>query len=103
MMNHYAKNPGAVVSLKYHVVFCPKYRRFVLGRLVDQRLKEVPAETAAHGMTFHAVEVMPDHVRLFVEADPTVCVAEIVNRLKGRTSRVLLEAFPSLCSPLPTL
>ena len=46
---------------------------------------------------------MPDHVHLFVEADPTLCVAEIVNRLKGRTSRILREEFPSLRSRLPTL
>mgnify|MGYP000470406353 CR=1 FL=1 len=104
MTDRYAKNAGAVFSLKYHVVFCPKYRRPVLTPPVDQRLKEVLAETAAaHGMTFHAVEVMPDHVHLFVEADPTLCVAEIVNRLKGRTSRVLREEFPSLRSRLPTL
>jgi putative transposase len=104
MTSRYAKNAGAVFALKYHVVFCPKYRRKVLVPPVDQRLKEVLAETAAeHGMTFHAVEVMPDHVHLFVEADPTLCVAEIVNRLKGRASRVLREEFPALRSRLPTL
>jgi putative transposase len=42
-------------------------------------------------------------VHLFVEANPTLCVAEIVNRLKGRTSRVLREEFPSLRSRLPSL
>jgi putative transposase len=46
---------------------------------------------------------MPDHVHLFVEADPTLCVAEIVNRFKGRTSRVLREAFRQLRTRLPTL
>lgn len=103
MTNRYAKNAGAIFSPKYHVVFCPKYRRKVLVPPVDQRLKEVLAETAAaYGMVFHAVEVMPDHVHPFVEADPTSCVAEIVNRLKGRTSRVLREEFPSLRSKLPS-
>jgi REP element-mobilizing transposase RayT len=29
-------------------------------------------------MTVHAIEILPDHVRLFVEADPTRPVAEIV-------------------------
>ena len=42
-------------------------------------------------------------MHLFVEANPTLCVAEIVNRLKGRTSRVLREEFPSLRSRLPSL
>ena len=54
-------------------------------------------------MTVHALEVMPDHVHLFVEGDPTRCVAEIVNRLKGYTSRVLRQEFPGLRSRLPTL
>ncbi len=100
----YAKNAGAVFSLKYHVVWCPKYRRPVLTPPVDGRLKALLTEIAdEHGMTIHATEVMPDHVHLFVEADPTLCVAEIVSRFKGRTSRLLREEFPSLRSRLPTL
>ena len=102
--SRYAKNAGAVFSLKYHVVFCPKYRRPVLVPPVEARLKFLLAEiAAAHGMTLHASEVMPDHVHLFIEADPTLCVAETVNRLKGRTSRLLRAEFPSLRSRLPTL
>ena len=67
-------------------------------------MKELLAEIAAeYEMTIHAVEVMPDHVHLFVESDPTLCVAEMVNRLKGKTSRVLRQEFPSLRSRLPTL
>ena len=102
--DRYAKNAGVVFSLKHHIVWCPKYRRCVLTHPIDARLKAVFAEIAAeHGMTLHAVEVMPDHVQLFVETDPTFCVAEIVNRFKGRTSRVLRQEFPSLRSRLPTL
>ena len=71
---------------------------------IDARLKALFAEIAAeHGMRLHAVEVMPDHVHLFVASDPTLCVAEIVNRFKGRTSRVLRQEFRSLRSRLPTL
>jgi putative transposase len=54
-------------------------------------------------MTVHALEIMPDHVHLFIEFDPRWGVAEIVNRLKGFTSRVLRKEFPSLRSQLPTL
>jgi putative transposase len=100
----YRTNAGAVFSLKYHLVWCPKYRRKVLVSPIDQRLKELIAETAAeHGMTVHALEVMIDHVHLFVEADPTLSVAEIVNRFKGRSSRILRQEFASLRSRLPTL
>jgi putative transposase len=100
----YAKNAGAVFSLKYHLVWCPKYRRPVLAKPVDRRLKALLQEKASElGMTIHTLEVMPDHVHLFVESDPTLCVAEIVNRLKGFTSRSLREEFPFLRSRLPTL
>lgn len=100
----YAKNAGAVFSLKHHVVWCPKYRRPVLTPPVDGRLKELLGEVAAeHGMVLHATEVLPDHVHLFVESDPTLCVAEMVNRFKGRTSRILRQEFPALRTRLPTL
>jgi putative transposase len=97
--DRYAKNAGVVFSQKQHIVWCPKYRRSVLTHPVDARLKALFAEIAAeHRMRLHAVEVMPDHVHLFVESDPRLCVAEIVNRFKGRTSRVLRQEFPSLRS-----
>jgi putative transposase len=104
MDGRYSKNTGAVFSLKYHVVWCPKYRRPVLVDDVADRLRVLLTEKAEElGMTIHALDVMPDHVHLFVESDPTRCVAEIVNRFKGSTSHVLRKEFPSLRSRLPTL
>jgi putative transposase len=104
MDSRYAHNAGAIFSLKYHIVWCPKYRRPVLVDAVADRLRELLTEKSAElGMTIHALEAMPDHVHLFVESDPTRCVAEIVNRLKGYTSRVLRQEFRSLRSRLPTL
>lgn len=104
MDSRYAQNAGAVYALKYHVVWCPKYRRPVLVGAVADRLRALLGEKAVElGMTIHALEVMPEHVHLVVESDPTRCVAEIVNRLKGFTSRVLRQEHPSLRSRLPTL
>ncbi len=104
MDSRYAQNAGATFSLKYHIVWCPKYRRPVLVDAVEERLRVLLAEKADElGMTIHALAIMPDHVHLFIESDPTRCVAEIVNRLKGATSRVLRQEFPSLRSRLPTL
>ena len=100
----YAKNARAVFSFKFHLVWCPKYRRPVLTPPVDGRLKALLAEIADEdGITLHAPKVMPNHVHLFVEANPTLCVAEVLSRFKGRTSRLLRDAFPALRSRLPTL
>ena len=104
MSERYAKNAGAVFSLKYHIVWCPKYRRSVLIKPVDTRLKALLRQKAEDlKLTIHVMEVMPDHVHLFVEGDPTIRVAEIVNGLKGFTSHELREEFPFLKSRLPTL
>jgi putative transposase len=99
-----SKNAGAVFNLKYHIVWCPKYRRPVLDDDVAARLEVLLREKAdTLDMTVHTLEIMPDHVHLFVEADPRWCVAEIINRLKGSTSRILRQKFPALRSRLPTL
>jgi putative transposase len=73
MEARYRKNAGAVFSLKYHLVWCPKYRRPVLVDEIATRLRYLLIEKAAEfDITVHAIEVMPDHVHLFVEADPTL-------------------------------
>src|SRR6516225_5881156 len=97
--DRYAKNAGAVVNLKYHVVWCPKYGRPVLVPPIVDCLRDIFNQVAAkYGFLLHTVEVMPDHVHLFVEADPTRSLAEIVNRVKGPSSRFLRQESPSLRS-----
>ena len=104
MEARYRKNAGAVFSLKYHLVWCPKYRRPVLVDEVESRLRGLLEGKAAElEMTVHTLEILPDHVHLFVESDPTRPVAEIVNRLKGFSSRHLRREFASLRSRLPCL
>ncbi len=103
-MSRYRRNAGATFSLKYHLVWCPKDRRPVRTAPHDARLKDIIHQVAHEAeMTIHTLEVMPDHVHLFVEADPTLAVAEIVNRFKGRSSRLMRQEFPALRSRLPTL
>jgi putative transposase len=89
---------------KYHVVWCPKYRRNVLSEDVAIRLKQlvndVAKETASDVLE---LEVMPDHVRLLCEVDPQLGIARFVRLVKGRTSHHLRREFPQLRSRLPTL
>lgn len=97
-------NRNAVYSCKYHVVWCPKYRRPVLVNGVDGRLKDIIRETCAE---MHAelieMEVMPDHVHLLVEVDPQYGIHRAVRLIKGRSSRLLRDEYPWLKSRLPTL
>jgi putative transposase len=100
LVDRYAKNTGAVFSLKYHLVWCPKYRRPVLTGPVERRLKALLRLKAKEiGITIHALEIMPDHVPV-VASDPRRCVAEIAARFKGFTSHVLREEFFAPACPL---
>lgn len=84
----YRKHQGAVFSLKYHLVWCPKYRLPVLEGVVAERLLVLLREKAAEmNATIQALEVLPDHVHLFIETDPTLAPAHIANQFKGFTSR----------------
>lgn len=100
----YKSNRNVVYSCKYHVVWCPKYRRPVLVNGVDGRLKDIIRETCAE---IHAelieMEVMPDHVHLLVEVDPQYGIHRAVRLIKGRSSRLLRGEYPWLKSRLPTL
>ena len=100
----YKSNKNVVFSCKYHVIWCPKYRRKVLCQGVDKRLKDI-IETNCKEMQaeIFEMEIMPDHVHLLVEADPQMGIHLLIKRLKGSSSRMLRQEFPHLCSRLPTL
>lgn len=97
-------NNNVVYSCKYHVVWCPKYRRKVLVGGVDVRLKELIAEICNDlHVDVIEVEIMPDHVHLLIEVDPQFGIHRTVKQIKGRTSRILRQEYAWLRSRLPTL
>jgi putative transposase len=100
----YARNAGAVFSLKYHLVFCPKYRKPVLQGPVAERLQALLAAKAQElKAMLHTLKVMPDHVHLCVESDPGMPPAKLAAQFKGSTSRILRQEFWHLRSQLPSL
>ena len=82
----------------YHLVWKPKYAmpvfRFERSRRVcDGVLRMIAFQ---HNMKVYELQVMPDHVHLFVEVPPTLCVSKALQLFKGISSRVLRRNFPSL-------
>lgn len=100
----YHSNNNVVFSCKYHVVFCPKYRRSVLVDGVESRFKQIAAEIASElEFGILEMEVMPDHVHLLIDCDPQFGIHRVVKRIKGRTSKLLREEFDWLKRRIPTL
>lgn len=100
----YRRNAGCVFSPKYHLVWCPKYRKPVLAGSVAKDLRALLAQKARElDVTIEALEIMPDHVHLFISADPTDAPQRLANQFKGFTSRMLRQKYSHLRSRLPTL
>lgn len=100
----YKSNNNIVYSCKYHVIWCPKYRRKVLVRGVDERLKELINQVCLeHHAEIIELEIMPDHVHLLVEVDPQYGIHKLIKQVKGVTSRILRQEFSQLKQRLPSL
>ncbi len=100
----YKSNNNIVYSCKYHVVWCPKYRRKILTGEIETRLKEVIINTCLEiKVDIIEMEIMPDHVHLLIEVDPQYGVHKVIKLIKGRSSFLLRKEFKSLTTKLPTL
>ena len=84
-------------DLKYHLVWVPKYRKHLLTPLRGAYLKYLLKRVAAEcDLAIVEMEVMEDHVHLFLEAPPRLSPAQIMNTIKGITSREMFRKFPEL-------
>ena len=100
----YKSNQNVVYSCKYHVVWCPKYRRKVLVGEVETRLKELVRQVCEEKqIDLLEMEVMPDHIHLLLEVDPQFGIHKAVKTIKRTTSGILRGEFHHLNTKLPTL
>lgn len=100
----YHSSNDIVYSCKYHVVFCPKYRRKILVNGVETRLKELVKSICEEiRVEVLEMELMPDHVHLLLEVQPQFGIHKAVKTIKGKTSRILRQEFHWLTNKLPSL
>jgi putative transposase len=84
-------------DLKVHVVWLPKYRKPVLTGDVAVRVRDLIRQIAAeHELEIISGKVARDHVHVFLSYRPNHDVSQIMQWLKGISSRVLLQEFPHL-------
>jgi len=98
------KSKTSVHNVAYHLIWCPKYRRKVLVGKVEKRLKQLlKIKAKENGWKIETMEIMPDHVHIFVKANPVASPHWIVQQFKGNSSNILRKEFKHLKSKLPTL
>lgn len=87
----------SVYNLNYHIVFVTKYRHPVLVGDVEEFVNErTRGICTRYGWEVLAIEVMSEHVHLFVSAPPKIAPLTIAATLKSILSVDVFRAFPTL-------
>ena len=102
--DRWVNSKTAVYNLAYHIIWCPKYRKKVLVNEVEEELRLLLFKKAKElACTIETLEVMPDHVHLFIKTPPTIGVHFLIQQLKGITARELRKQFKHLKTGLPNM
>jgi len=89
------KGNSCVYNINYHIVFCPKYRKQVLNESIKEDLEIIfKSIISSNDWKLLELEVMPDHIHLFVSAHPKQSPLEIVKKLKGISARLIFKKYP---------
>lgn len=104
MENKYRKTKTTVSLINYHFVFCPRYRRkiFLIPNVEDRFKHLVKSICKEMDIEIIAMECDKDHTHIFLNCLPTLSPADIMQKIKGITSRVLRGEFKEL-SKMPSL
>lgn len=86
-----------VYSIKYHIVWCVKYRKKILKDDILLKLKEILREIAKDNeISIIEMETGLDHIHMLIECNPQHYIPSIMKALKGVSARKLFMAYPEL-------
>ena len=85
-MTTYHHRSHSKFSIKYHFVFCTKYRRRILTDLFAEYIKSLMVEKTKDQFTIDEIEVDKDHIHILVDSDPTRSPLDFVRLAKMMTT-----------------
>ena len=84
-------------NCKYHIVFCPKYRRQeIYGKIKEDVGKILRKLCEAKGVEIIEAEACPDHIHMLVAIPPHLSVAQFMGYLKGKSSLMIFDRHANL-------
>lgn len=87
----------SLYNLNYHLIFTPKCRRHTFFGEVREKLMQVfEATYAERDWKILGMEVMSEHVHLFVSVPPKWSPSDVAKILKGVSARRILQEYPKL-------
>jgi len=103
-MNKYKTKKDIVYKNQFQVIWTVKYRKELLTGKIEKRLKEIIYKVCQEKeVELKAIEVMPDHVHVFIDVDPRQPLHLLIKAFKGRTSNELRKEFKILTTRIPSL
>ena len=96
-MIEYRHGAHSLYDLKYHVIFCTKYRYRILTGQIATRARELIREIcAANYVDIISGSLSPDHMHILISVPPRIAISKIIQYIKGKSSRKLLQEFEIL-------
>ena len=93
----YRKGSHTVYNIQYHFVWVTKYRYHVLAGEVKLRVREIIRQICQqHDLLIEQGHISKDHVHILVSAPTHMSASQIMQKIKGRSSRMLQQEFPHL-------
>ena len=93
----YRKGSHSLYDLKYHVVFCTKYRyKVLIGPVAERTIALMREICGANNIVIEKGSLSPDHVHMLLSIPPTISVSKAMQYIKGKTSRKLQSDFKHL-------
>lgn len=103
-MNNYRRTKTTVSLINYHFVFCPRYRRKIFDiQKVELRFKDIIKDICGElEIEILAIECDRDHAHMFLNCLPTLSPSDVMQKIKGASSKILREEFKEL-NKMPSL
>lgn len=93
----YRKTSHSIYDLKYHIVWVTKYRKPILKGEIGLRVRElIRQDCTKQEVYILSGHVSADHIHLLVSVPPHLAVSKLVQQLKGRSSRRLMDEYAEL-------
>ena len=83
--------------IQYHIIWCPKFRFSILKGNAEDTFKQILKKICDdYNYRIKSLEVMPDHIHIFVDVPQTVAPCDVVRTLKSISAIELFKVFPQL-------
>ena len=87
----------AVYDTKYHLVWTPKYRKWILKGDIRKRVQEVFEEISKnHEFDIDTLEVSEEHVHIFLSFPPRYSISRVVGMMKSISASVIFKEYPGV-------